>query len=989
MFKKVISTVLTSVMLMMLFPFSANAGDITSARLEVDGSTTFTTHDPVEYDLDVIFTLNEDRYVSIGVQDTTAAYNPEFFVNKELASSGVETTKSWNGRIGNVLTGDLYEDGSYYIVMQAFENEGDTTPTVGAVIGAFELSKSHTVSLDSSATTFIPADGDTIDFTITTTNNGYIKLDVYDTSKGHGDVALMKTYTTAALPYGTYTVSDITGFSWDGTDYHDGSLVDAGDTYWAFASLYQAAPTGQLADDEASIANLTVTDPVASGLEIDSFTVVPSDGDSKFDPSSNGADETLEINYTLNTEANVTVDIFNPNNTQYKSFPGISVKTGDEDWDGVYQTKLVEPGIYTAKITVSKTGETTVTETLAFQVAYDSADKPTISNLDADPTTFDQDSEETDITFKNNEDCYLTVEIRNTNGDIRRQFSDYDYDQFNADDDSHSIIWDGEDDNGSKMPDGTYKAYVVARSEYGVVVETIAITLDDTGSSIDASNAHIKDISFSPSTFEPAEDDEVIIKFDIRTDLDKLEIFAIRGSEEIELFNEDNIDEENNVEISWEGTDDDDEYADEGTWQILFKSELEGTNLEAAKNLSVQYDKPEIDELLLSKTEFDPDLDEFTYILFQVDQDAEVTIEILVDNDVDDTIEEEMEVEKGKWYAIEWDGDGYDEDDDLDIKLTAANTVNEDIYDTAKISVDINEDEVSSSKSNVTNDYVSSVITGQSEDKTVYYELEDDADVTVTIYKGKSASGTKVIELIDINDQDSGDHEIDWNGLDDDGDKLSKGIYSYKIVSDKSSTDTEKGVFIIGSGEVDGDSSNDDDDDSSSSDDKISDNVTVNGEDYETADSGFCAGFSDVDDNSIYCDAIEWNKEEGIIVGYSDGTFKPYQPINRVELLKIILEAMGISVSGFTGSNLGFTDVSVFEWYMPYIESAFNIGVFHGDAGKNTARPGDYINRAEALKFVYEALRIATGYSVTTCGSSYSDVASGAWYAKYACAACC
>jgi hypothetical protein len=149
-----------------------------------------------------------------------------------------------------------------------------------------------------------------------------------------------------------------------------------------------------------------------------------------------------------------------------------------------------------------------------------------------------------------------------------------------------------------------------------------------------------------------------------------------------------------------------------------------------------------------------------------------------------------------------------------------------------------------------------------------------------------------------------------------------------------------------------------------------------------------CVGFTDVTADSSYCDAVTWAKNKGIFTGYSDGTFKLYQPINRVEVLKVVLEAMNISILASTSDNFGFDDVEIGAWYMPYINTGKMFGIFDGDSGKKTARPSDVVNRVEALKLLFEALRTSKGYALAGCNvvSNYPDATTDSWYYNYACA---
>lgn len=724
----------------------------------------------------------------------------------------------------------------------------------------------------------------------------------------------------------------------------------------------------------------------SSTVSITTFTAVPTKAGGDFDPSPSGEDEDLTIDYTLNQVADVRVDIKNSKNQTIKNFNHTAKATGSFSWDGLFEGKIALPGIYTIVLSATKAGEATVTSTKSVTIAYANAGKSEIENYSLSTASFDPDFGDTSIRFRNSKDAELTVEIQEGGGTVVRTFSDYSSDSFNVGDD-HNITWDGKNTSGSQAADGSYKIVIVARNEFGVSVKEDTITLNNSAGSVSSSNNHIDNISLSPSSkFNPAEDDELKIEFDAKVDLDELTISLVRsgdGSEEI-YSEKDQLESENNLEATWDGQIDG-EYAAAGTWRIEFKSKVGNTELTAVKSVTVEYEKPEIDEFLVSKSKFDNDLGESVFALFKVDSDAKITLTVVVDGNDEDDLEEELDVEKDKWYAVEVDGDGFDYDDDIDLKLTAANLVNEDVYDSEKISVDLAEDDTSSSVSNVTNDYIDPVVSGGDEAMTIYYELEDEADVAITIYKGKTSTGTKVVEVLDVKNQEGGDHEIEWNGRDSDGDKLSDGFYTYKIVSDKSSTDTESGIFVIGeTGDGNVSSSDDNSNDNDDSGSNGNPNVIIDG--GNSTDSK-CAGFGDVQKTSEFCESIMWAQESGVVKGYSDGTFKPFASINRVEILKVVLEAMGVGADSSVSGNLGFKDVQADAWYMGYIKAGKDRGIFNGDSGKGTARPGDSVNRAEALKIAFETLRVQKAFIINGCAESFDDVKSGDWFAKYACQA--
>lgn len=748
---------------------------------------------------------------------------------------------------------------------------------------------------------------------------------------------------------------------------------------------------------ETQTANLTIG-AQATPLAITNFTVTAPGG--SLDPSPSGENEDLSITYTLNQTPNsVSVVLRDSNNNDIKTFIS-SNATETFFWDGIFSNKLILPGTYSVNFTATKTGSTNVTSSQNFTVVYNNTNKGDISDFNVIPSAFDPDFEDAVIEFKNTKDADLTVEIQTAVGAEVRGFDDYDSDNY-SENAVHSIAWNGKNNTGSFVSLGAYKVVVISRNEFGVVVKEGTVTVNNSGGSVNENNNHISGISFSPSSkFEPAEDNELTIRFDVLVDLDELKIFAVRGNEKIELYSEEEVEKEDNLEITWDGTDGDDEYAAQGSWRIQFESKKDATSLTAAKSIPVQYKKPKIDDLLISKDKFDNEQNEFTYVLFRVDEDANVTIKVLESNDEDDDVVEDMEVIANRWYAVQWDGGSYEYDDDIDLKVIAENKVNEDVFESKKISVDLAEDKVSSSKSNITDDYIESVVTNGNEEMALYYNIEDEADTTVTIHRGQTGSGSVVVELLDIQDQAGGDHTITWNGRDDDGDKLSNGIYSYKIVSKTSSTDTEKGIFIVGAvGEVEGSaggsgSSDNNNSSDNNSNNNVSPNVIIDGGSNNTPDDNtddadtYCAGFYDVYTSDQECEAVIWAKEMGIFQGYGNGTFGLFNTINRAEFLTVILRALGISGdSGVTG-NLGFSDAVPGAWYIPYISAAKNLGIFHGDAGKNKARPADNVNRAEVVKMIFEGLDVISGGSFSTgCSQPYADVAANAWFYNYSCIA--
>jgi rare lipoprotein A len=152
------------------------------------------------------------------------------------------------------------------------------------------------------------------------------------------------------------------------------------------------------------------------------------------------------------------------------------------------------------------------------------------------------------------------------------------------------------------------------------------------------------------------------------------------------------------------------------------------------------------------------------------------------------------------------------------------------------------------------------------------------------------------------------------------------------------------------------------------------------------------APFSDVAVGSRYYIAVKHLKENGLVIGYEDGTFKPLQEINRAEAIKVLQLAVKKdntnpakeieATADATGADgFAFDDVTEDAWYYPYIRRAWEDGVVKGYPD-GLFHPEKTINTAESLKIVIEQENLPLPAAVTT--PPYGDVPVDAWFAPYA-----
>lgn len=452
--------------------------------------------------------------------------------------------------------------------------------------------------------------------------------------------------------------------------------------------------------------------------------------------------------------------------------------------------------------------------------------------------------------------------------------------------------------------------------------------------------------------------------------------------EDIELWEDEDMDQDD-YEFDWNGLDEDDEMIKEGKWELTFKADDDTIHYTP---VTVEYSKVAIhDDFFVTKTPFDNSIGEFTYVVFRVDQASKITVEVMEGNKTKDivTLMDEEEVSKNKWIAVKWDGEDEDGDEvnegNYKFKITAANVSNEDVKTYIETPVTVEEDEVSN-KTNATNDFITPVVVDKNADAdetnaVVEYTIDDDSEVTVEIFKGTKSSNPEIVLEKNVS-KSEGTYVLYWNGRDEDGKKLDKNAkYSYRVTAktegSTNKTDKERGFFVIG--------------DSKTMD--IVDPVDPVDPTPPVVEPVDC-GFWDVDTTSEYCDAIGWVKDAGIFEGNPNGAFKPYNFINRAEALKVALKAFGVPVLPDDYTNLGFSDVQVGSWYMKYLRTGKFYGMVNGYGGTTLVKPGEQINRVELLKYVIEATETVGGYDVPVCNAQYYvDTQSGTWYSNYICLA--
>lgn len=148
----------------------------------------------------------------------------------------------------------------------------------------------------------------------------------------------------------------------------------------------------------------------------------------------------------------------------------------------------------------------------------------------------------------------------------------------------------------------------------------------------------------------------------------------------------------------------------------------------------------------------------------------------------------------------------------------------------------------------------------------------------------------------------------------------------------------------------------------------------ITGEPHAVAD-GYI--FKDVPSSHQNAAAILYFRDTNIISGYEDGTFQPVKEVNRAEFLKMLVSALSVKASG-AGC---FNDVAS-EWFAPYVCYAKNQGWVSGYSD-GTYKPAQTVNKAEAVKITLMAFGYDVPDFVVASDVPFVDTPATHWYTPY------
>ncbi len=156
--------------------------------------------------------------------------------------------------------------------------------------------------------------------------------------------------------------------------------------------------------------------------------------------------------------------------------------------------------------------------------------------------------------------------------------------------------------------------------------------------------------------------------------------------------------------------------------------------------------------------------------------------------------------------------------------------------------------------------------------------------------------------------------------------------------------------------------------------------------------------FSDVTDPAAYYYAgVYYLACHGVISGYSDGTFRPFNQTTRGQLAKIVVLGFALPIQTPVAGGYSFSDVAAGSTFFPYVETAAAAGLVSGYTCGGEGEPcdgerrpyysaGANVTRGQLAKIVVRAARWGL---VAPPQATFSDVAVGSTFYAYVETAVC
>lgn len=717
-------------------------------------------------------------------------------------------------------------------------------------------------------------------------------------------------------------------------------------------AAYQIGPVGSINPGITTVTQVAAVAPAISNLN-----VTPSTG-------------SASISFSLNTTAYTTIWIKDMSDNIVKTVifdNNLSAGSYSYNWNGTDNNNAaVASANYKAQVGVYNTAsQDAKSYTFNFTNSGGTVTAPVVS-VSVTPTTFDPSKgQSTTINYSSNASASVDVFVKQ-NGSVVKTLRASSAQPAG----SYALTWNGVSDSGTTMLPNTYTVEVNAVNTAGTDTKTASVTIaNDTVPTVTAPN--ITNVYGTPTPFNPNSENTRIY-----FTLDKTATVSVDVLDGNSIFVK-NLNNGNSLTAGtyyyeWNGRNSSGFLVSDGIFRVRVSasntagSDTEYTSVEVKTSTSGG-SCDLVTTHYINPSTFNPN-NTSSLIYYTLSRTADVTVRIKDGSSTVRTLVDDDSLTSGSkissWNGRDQDGD-FVSNGTYTYEIRASVSGCSDDVETGSVYVtgsnnndgDYEDDWPSTNEDLVKNLTVDPEIFQplDGERATVRFNLTRSAELRVQILDGNRI--IKSLRDTGSSKQSSGTYSYTWDGRDASGHLVSDKVYQVRVMADDGDdTDTDR-AFV----ELD------------------TDGIIIGFDENDR-----CAGFRDVSKYSPFCKAIELMSKKHIFDGYSDGTFRPYEKINRAETAKVVVLALDYNVdtNGYFGKQ--YKDTIANAWYAPYLEVAQRNDIATGYPD-GTFRPASTINRVELLRVFLEGNRL----SLSSCSPQpFDDTPIGKdtdWYMKYAC----
>ena len=729
-------------------------------------------------------------------------------------------------------------------------------------------------------------------------------------------------------------------------------------------AAYQIGPVGSVSSIKpvispaalATLAPTTSAQVSAVAPIVSNLNVTPSTG-------------SASIAFSLNTTAYTTIWIKDMSDTIVKTVifdNNLTAGTYSYTWNGTDNNNAaVTSGNYKAQVAVYNTASQdakSYTFNFTGNGGGGTVTAPVVS-VSVAPTSFDPTKgQSTTVSYSSNASASVGVVVKQ-NGSVVKTLRASSVQPAG----SYTLTWNGLSDSGVTMAPNTYTVEVNAVNTAGTDTKTASVTIANDSTSVTAPN--ITNVYGTPTPFNPnSENTRIYFTLD-KTATVSVDVLDTNSNSIRNLANGTSL-TAGTYYYEWNGRNSSGNLVNDGTYRVRVNaSNTAGSDTEyASVEVKTSTNGGSCDLVTsdyANPSTFNPNNDS-SLIYYTLSRTADVTVRIKDGSSTVRTLVDNDSLTSGSkissWNGRDQDGDfvsngTYTYEIRASVSGCSDDIETGSVYVTGSTDGGYDNDWPSTNEDLVRNLTVDPEIFQplDGERATVRFNLSRSAELRVQILDGSRI--VKSLRDTGSSKQSSGDYSYTWDGRDSSGHLVSDKVYQVRVMADDGNdTDTDR-AFV----ELD------------------TDGIIIGFDENDR-----CAGFRDVSKYSPFCKAIELMSKKRIFDGYSDGTFRPYEKINRAETAKVVVLALNYDVDTNGYFSKQYKDTVANAWYTPYLEVARRNDIATGYPD-GTFRPASTINRVELLRIFLEGNRL----SLSSCSPQpFDDTPISKdtdWYMKYAC----